>query len=413
MSLYISTLMTPKNSTIDATTIQTFSAQMNGSIITAYQIKIYNNDSGTLLYDTTKITLGTPLYDGSTLNVSIPANSITNSQNCKWTLTVWDNASNSTITGETFFKTYGTATVSMTIPSTINSQTYTAMATYSHPQNIGIKKFHFVLYDVNNNILQDSGYIFSANLTYIFNGFINGTTYQIECIVTDQNDIIVSSGKKSFTISYSQPNVDIVPNVTVLNDSGALQVVWGQAVQLAGTISGTYSYINNFIKNNNKALQLAPLITQSNLIDSRNSLDINPLQSYNFTGGTATPINTLETWGINTSSMIINQPNMIQIIDNNVYQINSVSNISYSVNIPLQFNGKFKIQFSSGFTGIFCKLEDIGNGNSYQIGYDGTRFYFNNKGIIVYGQLMTLPIDPIYVDIRPTDILIDGVRIGM
>jgi len=343
--IYLSTNMIPKNSTINPTISNIFSAVMNGSIITAYRIYIYNNDSGTLLYDSTKITLGAPLYDKSILNITLPANTITANQNCKWVLTVFDNANNSTTTGEVFFKSYGISTVSMAIPVTINSQTYTPIATYSHPQSIAIKKFKFVLYDSSNiSVLKDSGYIFSANLTYVFNGFLNGSTYSIECIVVDQNDIISTTGKKTFTVSYSLPNLNIIPNASVFKDLSAIQLVWGQAIQIVGTPNGTYSYANNIIRNNNKALQL-----------------------------------------------------------------DSTSNISYSINIPLKFNAKFKILFSVGFIGVFCSL---GN-NDYQIGYDGTHFYFNNKGIIIYGLATTLPTIPIYVDIRPTDILVNGIRIGM
>lgn len=342
--IYLSTNMAPKNSTINPTVSNVFSATMNGSIITAYRIYIYNNDTGTQLYDTTKVTLGTSLYDKSTLNVTIPANSISANQNCKWTLTVYDNASNSTLTGEVFFKSYGVAIITMTIPSSVTSQTYTPIATYSHPQSIAIKKFKFILYDSSSIILKDSGYIFSANLTYVFDGFINGSIYSIECIVTDQNDIVSSSGIKTFTVSYSPPSISIIPNASVFPDLGAVQVVWGQAIQIVGTVTGTSSYSNNFIRNNNKSLQ-----------------------------------------------------------------IDSSSNISYTINIPLQFNLKFKILFSTGFTGVFCSL---GN-NDYQIGYDGTRFYFNNKGITVYGLITSLPTVPIYVDVRPTDILVNGIRIGM
>lgn len=342
--IYLPTNFSPKNETRNMSTIQIFSAQINGTICTDYQLVIKNNDTNATLYDSTKIHLTTPLYDKNILNHSIPANTITNGLNCKWILTVFENA-NSVTSGEVFFKTYGNPTVVLTVPSTINSQTHTFTSVYSHPQNISIKKFRYLLYDNEDYIIDESEYFYSSNLTYTFDGFLNNNTYKSECQVIDQNDINISSGKQTFNVTYSQPSVSIIPNVNVYQDKSAMKVTWGNAVQIEGSITGTSSYINDFIKINNKALYLDSIS----------------------------------------------------------------SKLSYNVNIPIDCNIKFKIQFSAGFTGLFCSL---GN-DDYKIGYDGTRFYFNNKGSLIYSQLMELPTEPVYINIRPTDVFINNIRIGI
>jgi len=387
--------------------IQTFSAQVNGTIITDYQLIIKNNDTNAILYDSTKVHLTIPLYDKSILNHEVPLSSVENGLNCKWILLVYENITLVT-SGETFFKTYGIPTVVLTVPEIIDKQIYSFLAIYSHPQNITVKKFKFVLYDINDNVITDGEYFYHSNLTYTFDGFLNSNTYKVECIVIDQNDIVTTSEKQSFNVAYSQPNVNIIPSAMVIQDKSAIKVTWGKAIQTTGRTTGNVSYVNNFIRGNNKALSLDVNMEVSQLIDTRNSSVINPLQSTNFISGDIfTPNSLIKDTKINNTPIITNL-NEMQVINNQIYKINTVSSLTYDVDIPPDSNTKFKIKFPMGFVGMFVSLGE----DEYKVGYDGTKFYFSNKGSIFFSENMDLPTEPIYVVVRPTDVFISNIRLG-
>jgi hypothetical protein len=273
---------------------QNFTAQVNGVVITDYQLKIYNNSTNVLLYDSTKITLNPYLYDKDTLSHIVPANSVLNGLELKWTLQVWSNTE-TVISKEVYFVSYGIPTFTLDMPEAISVKTYNFVATYNHPQNVSIKKFQFKLYDSNNNILGTSGDIYSANTKYNFKdiSFINGNTYKVESIAEDINGVIVSSGIKTFTVTYPQPSLNIFPSTEIDYKTSGVKVKWGVAKQINGIINGTVSY-GDFTK-------------------------------YSKTKGVT---------------------------------ISSNSNVSYYTDIPKTFTAKFFIKFSANFSGIFCELFD-------------------------------------------------------
>lgn len=252
--IYIPTFLSPKNSTINPTVINTFTCQINGNSCNKYRLRIYKNSDNTLIYDTTEITI-TALYDKDTLSVNIPANTMIANNEYKWTIQVFEGTLSAT-SGETLVKAYGSATVTLTVPATINSKTYEFTSIFSHPQSIGIKKFKYILLDNDNNLITDTGYQFSGKLKFIYNGFLNNTSYKIECKVVDQNDIEVSSGIKTFTVSYSQPSLNIKPTTEILKDKSAIKIKWSNATQRNGTATGTTSFVNDFITTGNHGYQL-------------------------------------------------------------------------------------------------------------------------------------------------------------
>lgn len=269
MAVYLPTFLVPSvGQSIDFTQSQNFSAQVNGLVITHYQIRIYNNSTNALLYDIGKLALSPNLYDKQILSHTVPANSVTNGLELKWTLQVWENTS--TVTSrEIYFKGYGNPTFSVTIPETINSKTYEFVGVYSHPQNVNIKRFQFKIYDSSNNVLENSGDIYSANTKYKPKNisFINGNTYKVEGICEDINGVIVSSGIKTFSVDYPRPSLSIVPDATVNHKTSGVIVKWSKAIQKNGTVVGTYSYVNNFISQGNKGLLIDASSNLSYMVD--------------------------------------------------------------------------------------------------------------------------------------------------
>jgi hypothetical protein len=297
MAIYLPTYLSPITAeSRDMTQNQIFTSVINGTFATHYQLKIYNNVNNAVLYDSTKITLSPYLYDKQILTHTVPSNSVTNGLELKWTLQVWQNT-NTVTSREVYFKSYSNPTFTMTVPSIINSCTYEFIGIYTHPQNINIRRFNFKLYDVNENILSESGDIYTSNTKYVFTdiSFANGVSYKVEGLVEDENGIIVSTGIQSFEVSYSPPSLIIVPTAKFDKSTSGVTLNWSKAVQNLCTVNGTVEYVNNFLKTDNHGLHL--------------------------TKG---------------------------------------SDINYSLDIPLDFTCPFILKLETGFEGIICNLSGEG-----------------------------------------------------
>lgn len=78
----------PNNSqAIDGSLNNVFSCIISGTICTAYQAKILDNNTNNVLYDSTKKSV--LIYNMQELDINIPKNSFTNGKDLIWTLRLW------------------------------------------------------------------------------------------------------------------------------------------------------------------------------------------------------------------------------------------------------------------------------------------------------------------------------------
>lgn len=227
--------MQPEFISIDATKDYTFTWQANGDTQYAYQLYIYKNSDNSLVYDSTKII-------SSTESHTLPAGTLTNGVEYKWKLHIYKDDINYIESEYILFKTNSAPQVTLTVSSTINYQNYEFIATYTHPENVAPQKFKFILYNSNDEIIIDTDYIYLYNIKYKFTGLQNNTTYKVECIVVDQNNLSSTSGKQTFSVSYTVP--DSIPdlNITPDNANGIINISWSDIIQLSGVSVGNYSF---------------------------------------------------------------------------------------------------------------------------------------------------------------------------
>jgi hypothetical protein len=228
---------------------QVFTAIMQGSKVTHYQIKVYDRTGvvGGTLYDTTKTALGSDLYNGDTLSVTIPAGSgtIGSNRELKWVLSVW-NDSDTVDSRETPFDNYSAPTVSLSISSPITTQSYEFVGTYSQAQSIACERFKFTLYDsTGTTTLSSSNWIYSGSVRYTFEGLVDDTSYKILCEVYDLNAVYASSGVQTFSVDYTEPSVVFTPSVTNSEDDSSILIEWSGAYSLVGNSTGTFSYVTS------------------------------------------------------------------------------------------------------------------------------------------------------------------------
>ena len=81
--------------------------------------------------------------------------------------------------------------------------------------------------------------------------------------------------------------------------------------------------------------------------------------------------------------------------------LNSGSILQFKDNIPQDFTIPFYIKLPTGFTGTFLKLDD-----DFEVGYDGTRFYYKRQYRITAGNPVALPTGFFTVSVKGNKVII-------
>lgn len=141
------------------------------------------------------------------------------------------------------------------LPSPFNSQFYTFTATYTQAEGVLPKSSKWRLYDSLNVLILESPDILGIDISYEIEGFENGTTYKIECEVTNQRNVTKVSSRLTFTPTYDYP--EDTPSITIESNNkiGSITVGWQNLVIQNGSVDGTSSYATGKF---NLGLQLDP-----------------------------------------------------------------------------------------------------------------------------------------------------------
>lgn len=311
----------PRNEVRDMLLNQDFTSIIDGVKCTDFQIRIYRVSDNGLVHDSTKTTLGTPLADGETLTYTLTGGTIANtgSDSYKWTVQVWNGAE--TVTSREFqFFAKTTPVLTFTTDNPITTQEYEFTATLTQAEGDIVNNYKFDLYDNLGEFIETSGLITSFNIAYTFDGFTNGDSFQIQLTGTTTGQDTFNSGLVAFTVSYSEPVLELTPDVEVDNLTSLITVTRPEVVQIIG--SATPSSPLNF-----------------------DNLD------FVITGGNYLMPCVIPTTG--------------QIID-------------YVVNVPLDFG--IKIYWETGNTPFLGEIISLDDG-AYVIGVDTFGFYYTINGI--------------------------------
>lgn len=260
--------LSPSGTAIDADITNLLSWESNGTPQTDFQVFIYNNTTGLLIYDSTKTS-------SSNEYLTLTSSTLTNGTEYKWIVQTWSGTTTVTSDYE-FFIASSTPEVSFidpsSFPDTLSTQDYTFILNYTQDEDTPLKKYKFILYDETDTELLDSDWIYNFDLSYEFTGMVNFNTYKIEGIVVSQYDIEETTGLQEIFISYNVP--DNIPNIilTPNNVNGSIVITWDDLKQVIPTTSGYYTYIEGKF---NQGLQL----DTSSIIEYSETFDDN----YTFT----------------------------------------------------------------------------------------------------------------------------------
>lgn len=163
------------------------------------------------------------------------------------------NIYNNNITSTSYyFKARTTPTLTLaTIPSIVDSKSYTFKATYEQNENIGYKYFEWIIYNRLGEIINRSGEISAGVIEYTFDGFINSERYGVSLVLENQDGIILNQPTTWFDVQYAQPQIDNPPTATVNCENDSIDLMWspllinrGEAISETST-SPQYDFLTN------------------------------------------------------------------------------------------------------------------------------------------------------------------------
>lgn len=160
--------------------------------------------------------------------------------------------SNNVTSTEYFFRARTTPILLMeTVPSVINSKSYTFSATYAQEENVGYKYYQWTVYDQRGVVIRQSDEINTGIIKYTFDGFINGNTYGIGLVLENQDGVVLTIQPTYFAVNYDQPQIDNPPTATVNCEHVAVDLKWSPLLINTGVASSEttttpqYDYLAN------------------------------------------------------------------------------------------------------------------------------------------------------------------------
>ena len=227
---------------IDASINQIFSARVSSSI-DSYRLEIFNNADNSLLFDSTQTSIS--VEKGETLEVNLPANTVTNGLTIKWRITVFSGADSAT-SFETVVDTAQTPVVGLTISSPVQSQQLTIFPTYSQAQGVDWRHYQVFLRDDSGEIRFQSAQITTGALEFILTGLVDGTTDTVEVVFVALNGLTATTGQITFTVDYNAPSLNVRVNSVVNCETSGVELSYPAPIIINGIEVGTPEFIDNF-----------------------------------------------------------------------------------------------------------------------------------------------------------------------
>lgn len=266
MALYIPTNVSPStmgawgDGTVDLNNGLHISWQVNGnSAMQAFQVRIFENDSlSTKVYDTGKRTDNCPFYGRNangnvvTFAYSISAAALQNAgmqngKDYKLIITQWWSGTESvTQQSASVFRCRETAELTIDAfadPVTSKSATWTATYQYASPVWV-----RWMLRRAGTDeMLLDTGALFTAQLELTYDELFNGVEYEIRCQVESTNGKIADTGWKAFSVSYETQKYSGTATAVVGKEKSGVFIQWPAAVEIQGKAEGTYTIENGVL----------------------------------------------------------------------------------------------------------------------------------------------------------------------
>ena len=126
------------------------------------------------------------------------------------------------------------------IPTLLTLKYYTFQGVYNQSDNVPIVYHKFDLYLQNNDgsrtLIDTSGKVYSANLSYTYDAFRTGSTYLIQMTVENDMGVITTTDLYSFNVSYDIVEYLQQPVATFYNKENAINIAWVTPTERTATL---------------------------------------------------------------------------------------------------------------------------------------------------------------------------------
>ena len=184
-------------------------ASIGGSQVVANTLTIKDNATLTTIYSATQTTFK--------FEHTLPANTLTNGTYYQATLTTKDaqgNESNASAPIQFYCYSQPNFEISnMPAGNVVTNSSYAFTVTYNQAQGEILNAYVFNLYSASGALISTSNTMYNTNtslplnVSYLFSGFEDKTTYSIEVTGVTVNGTQITTGRISFTTDYTKPDM--------------------------------------------------------------------------------------------------------------------------------------------------------------------------------------------------------------
>lgn len=134
------------------------------------------------------------------------------------------------------------------VPTSLTLKYHTFQGVYTQSDNVPIVYHQFDLYirndDGTNKLVNSSGKVYSANLSYTYDGFRTGNTYLIKLAVENDMGIVAETDLYTFSVSYDIVEYLQQPRAVFDSKQNAIDIAWVTPVEHSATSSsGGFTYL--------------------------------------------------------------------------------------------------------------------------------------------------------------------------
>ena len=205
---------------------------IGGDQVVSNRLIIRDNSTNASVYDQQQTTFR---YEHT-----VPANTLTNGTYYNATVYTYNNEGNESVASNIIqFYCYSTPTITFTNVSeggAINNASYSFEFTYNQAQNEALNYYVVNLYNTSGILVSTSGeqYVNSQdvplNLSYVFSGFNDGSSYGVEVVGSTINGTIVRTDILNFSVVYIRPNVYTLVELRNNCDEGYINITSNIAI---------------------------------------------------------------------------------------------------------------------------------------------------------------------------------------
>lgn len=230
--------ISPNNVAKDATEQIVISWKDLGDRHYYYQVVFYKADDNMLVFDSGKRNDLNPFF-------VVSANTLTNGATYKYQITVWNEKNESVASDWVILKCSSVpncSLINLTPHQEILNSSYSIQGQYNQDENVPIKSWSIILYDVYDSIIATSGIVYDDTIEYRIEGLNSNNKYKAELQVRSQDDLWNTTGKIEFLVRYEVPETTVALKAENVPDKAAVSLSWRVTQIIGNIIEGTIEY---------------------------------------------------------------------------------------------------------------------------------------------------------------------------